>query len=224
VITVRNKSEKYTFTLSDLIVWDKDGKQQVIKKPGFDEAGKADDEELKPEDQRVFVTDFDVVKYFVSTKIGSTEIEWKQTSSVTLIGSTAQMVDPRTGQGLHGETCDDSGAHHAPEPGQMFHFEGGFSPDLPGWFLGRVADLERGEILEPYTGPAQVIASGLETEYAPTPCGPDCTGDGLLNINDFLCMKREFDRKTAFGDYNKDGLWNIRDFLAFQADFSRGCK
>ena len=54
-------------------------------------------------------------------------------------------------------------------------------------------------------------------------CRPDCTRDGRLNVNDFICFQAEWRRRTEYGDYNGDGRWNINDFIAFQADFRKGC-
>ena len=72
---------------------------------------------------------------------------------------------------------------------------------------------------EGYTGDAEYTVAISFDEV----CRPDCTQDGVLNVNDFICFQSEWRAKSAYGDYNGDGLWNINDFIAFQFDFRGGC-
>src|SRR5262249_10330029 len=88
--------------------------------------------------------------------------------------------------------------------------------------------------IEDEDGPA-LYAGGLFTSAAGVPsayiarfgcraqCRPDCTRDGKLTVNDFICFQSEWRKKTAYGDFNADGKWDINDFLAFQSAFRQGC-
>jgi hypothetical protein len=99
-----------------------------------------------------------------------------------------------------------------------------FGVDLTGWTL-----LEANGIS---ADGRKIVGGGLRagnregfvvTLDEPGECRPDCTGDGVLNINDFLCFQGAWRGRTAYGDFNGDGVWNINDFLAFQTEFKRGC-
>ena len=169
VVTVKNTNGKYPITLSDLIVWDKEGKQQVIKKPGFDKDGSADDEEIPFPGERVYVTDFDVAKYFCSIKVGDLEYETKNNLTVSTVSSLNQMIDPQSQNALHMELLDGQYALAEAPVGAFYHFENGLSEQFPGWFVGTDVDFVGGEILNGFTGVAQVVGSGGHVEVTPTP-------------------------------------------------------
>jgi hypothetical protein len=55
-------------------------------------------------------------------------------------------------------------------------------------------------------------------------CPPDLTGDGLLNIFDFLAFQTAFANEDPSADFAAPfGVYNIFDYLAFQTAFSNGC-
>jgi hypothetical protein len=51
----------------------------------------------------------------------------------------------------------------------------------------------------------------------------DCTGDGSLNILDFVCFQAFFVEQEPYADCDKNGQWNILDFVCFQGAFVAGC-
>jgi hypothetical protein len=54
-------------------------------------------------------------------------------------------------------------------------------------------------------------------------CPADCTGDGNLNILDFVCFQSAWKDHQASGDCDHNGLFNILDFVCFQGLFQQGC-
>jgi hypothetical protein len=54
-------------------------------------------------------------------------------------------------------------------------------------------------------------------------CVADCTGDGSLNILDFVCFQAFFVEQEPYADCDKNGQWNILDFVCFQGAFVAGC-
>jgi len=59
-------------------------------------------------------------------------------------------------------------------------------------------------------------------------CVADCTGDGQLNILDFVCYEGLFVEcgppdDCSGCDVNGDGFCNVLDFVAFQTAFAAGC-
>jgi hypothetical protein len=59
--------------------------------------------------------------------------------------------------------------------------------------------------------------------YDLSPCGADCTGDGALDVFDFLCFHGRVMTSDPAADCNGDGLINIFDFLCFHAMTVAGC-
>jgi hypothetical protein len=55
------------------------------------------------------------------------------------------------------------------------------------------------------------------------PCPGDCTGDGALDILDFVCLHQLFTSGSLLADVNGDHALNILDFVAFQEAFLAGC-
>jgi hypothetical protein len=54
-------------------------------------------------------------------------------------------------------------------------------------------------------------------------CAADFTGDGDVNITDFLAFLSAYASGAAPADINSDGVVNVRDFLAFLQAYSAGC-
>jgi len=62
--------------------------------------------------------------------------------------------------------------------------------------------------------------------YYDGPCGgcyPDCTGEGTLDIFDFLCFQDAFTVMDPYADCTGEGTFDIFDFLCFQDAFTIGC-
>jgi len=86
--------------------------------------------------------------------------------------------------------------------------------------------------VDPATGATTLIGShgatddirGLACVGESMGCYPDCTGEGTLDIFDFLCFQDDF---VAGGSYacecNGDPVCDIFDFLCFQDAFVQGC-
>ncbi|MFG0285271.1 MAG: S8 family serine peptidase [Phycisphaerales bacterium JB039] len=54
-------------------------------------------------------------------------------------------------------------------------------------------------------------------------CYPDCNGDGILDLFDFLCFQNQFGAGEPEADCNGDGILDLFDFLCFQNEFAAGC-
>jgi hypothetical protein len=54
-------------------------------------------------------------------------------------------------------------------------------------------------------------------------CYTDCTGDGVLDLFDFLCFIVEFDAGSDYPDCNQDEALDLFDFLCFTNEFNASC-
>jgi hypothetical protein len=54
-------------------------------------------------------------------------------------------------------------------------------------------------------------------------CAPDCTGDGALDLFDFLCFVNLFNAGDELADCTGDGVRDLFDFLCFVNLFNAGC-
>jgi len=72
-----------------------------------------------------------------------------------------------------------------------------------------------------YTVPRGII-DDLEITSEST-CYPDCTGEGTLDIFDFLCFQDAFVQGDPYADCTGEGTFDIFDFLCFQDAFVTGC-
>jgi hypothetical protein len=57
----------------------------------------------------------------------------------------------------------------------------------------------------------------------PSECYPDCDGDGVLTIDDFICFQTFFALGDPYADCDGDGVLTIDDFICFQTFFAIGC-
>lgn len=55
------------------------------------------------------------------------------------------------------------------------------------------------------------------------PCGPDCNGDEVLNVLDFVCFQGLFKAGDMRADCDANGELNVLDFACFSAFFQIGC-
>jgi len=74
-----------------------------------------------------------------------------------------------------------------------------------------------------YEGAGVVSPETLVLECAAT-CYPDCTGEGALDIFDFLCFQDAFVQMDPYADCTGEGTYDIFDFLCFQDEFVIGCQ
>ncbi|MFG0284948.1 MAG: GC-type dockerin domain-anchored protein [Phycisphaerales bacterium JB039] len=56
-----------------------------------------------------------------------------------------------------------------------------------------------------------------------SPCRADLTGDGALDLFDFLQFQNLFAVGDPIADFTGDGIFDLFDFLAFQNEFAMGC-
>jgi hypothetical protein len=54
-------------------------------------------------------------------------------------------------------------------------------------------------------------------------CYPDCDGDALLTIDDFICFQTFFALSDPYADCDGDTALTIDDFICFQTFFAIGC-
>lgn len=61
----------------------------------------------------------------------------------------------------------------------------------------------------------------------PPSCPADCdksTGEGNLDILDFICFSTQWQTKKPYGDCNQDAAFDILDFVCYQSKFLQGCR
>jgi hypothetical protein len=220
IITVKNTGNDKV-TLSDLIVYDAEGKEEVILKPN----DASDDVELGSDDSRVFVTKFKAAKYYVSVTVGKSEHEWLKTVEVKVPEPKAvsYYINPAREQPVHCAVVEPIGALIPPPPGAEFFVEEGFVAEWPGLFFGRTPDFATGEILDPYTGPAAALDAQLSIDVEEGPCYPDCDASGSMDFFDFLCFQNAFAAGERYADCDQSGSLDFFDFLCFQDQFAAGC-
>ena len=74
------------------------------------------------------------------------------------------------------------------------------------------------------TIPGNTVAfDNVVVEQISKTCYPDCTGEGTLDIFDFLCFQDAFVQMDPYADCTGEGTFDIFDFLCFQDEFVIGC-
>jgi photosystem II stability/assembly factor-like uncharacterized protein len=113
----------------------------------------------------------------------------------------------------------DAGLMYTLDEGETWRRYGPSLPNAP------VIDI----ILEPAHGLIVIGTQGRGAWSAPLrqrPCAADCTGEGTLDVFDFLCFQDAFAQGDAYADFDVTtghGTLDIFDFLAFQDEFVSGC-
>jgi hypothetical protein len=103
--------------------------------------------------------------------------------------------------------------------------DAGSNPAVPEWVRTDIAGLER-FVDDPATvdtglGPPPVVDMGAhEFQVA---CYPDFTGDGLLDLFDFLAYVNAFNAGDMKADCTGGGVLDLFDFLCFVNAFNEGC-
>ncbi len=54
-------------------------------------------------------------------------------------------------------------------------------------------------------------------------CYPDCDGNGVLNVNDYICFQTKFALGDPYADCDNNGVRNVNDYICFQTKFALGC-
>jgi len=97
-------------------------------------------------------------------------------------------------------------------------------PPSSGWTVAYATDInDHGQIVGygRYASAGDYDRSFLLT---PTDCLADLTGDGVLNVFDFLAFQTAFSDEHPRADMAPTyGVFNVFDFLAFQTAFGDGC-
>ncbi|MFG0284937.1 MAG: GC-type dockerin domain-anchored protein [Phycisphaerales bacterium JB039] len=100
-------------------------------------------------------------------------------------------------------------------------------PAATGDRLGASVDVHEGRVIA--GAPAhdyRRIDDGAAFLFSVSPscdCRVDMTGDGLLDLFDFLEFLKAFNRGDPIADFTGDGILDIFDFLEFQSEFAIGC-
>jgi hypothetical protein len=69
----------------------------------------------------------------------------------------------------------------------------------------------------------RAVIDNVRIGAVPPPCRVDVTGDGQVNVQDFLSFLQLFAAGADGADFNRDRDVNIQDFLAFLAAYAAGC-
>lgn len=163
MIEVKNTSG-ITRILSDLIVYGPNGQKLVVLKPG----DPSDDIAIKGGESKIFGPfDFEVERYFISSQIGTSEIETLVLEVKPLVPRKLAFVqDLKTGfpvvLGL-----DDQLATYEPQLGDKLSFRNGMSPQKPGVIAAHQPDFDNGWLLGQYTGRCMVVSAELEATVIP---------------------------------------------------------
>ncbi len=73
--------------------------------------------------------------------------------------------------------------------------------------------------------PFKPVMIALSSPLA-TPCQPcyaDCDGNGILDVNDFICFQTFFAINDPYADCDNNLIFDINDFICFQTFFAIGC-
>jgi hypothetical protein len=116
-----------------------------------------------------------------------------------------------------------------PYPGGLSHFDGSawatYTRDnspLPHNQIGVLNSRPGTGGYELWVGTASEGAAAL-TVTSGTPCRPDLTGDGQVNLQDFLAFLQAYSAGSAPADFDANGSVNVQDFLGFLQAYAAGC-
>ena len=98
-------------------------------------------------------------------------------------------------------------------PSAMGQYSSDFETVMPGPLTGQDGF---------YIPPATTSVDFTVVSYAGQ-CYPDCTGEGVLDIFDFICFQDAFVQGDPYADCTGEGVYDIFDFICFQDAFVVGC-
>ena len=172
-----NNTSKNPMKLSDLFVFGAKGKQEIILHRRF----AMDDEDIAPGETKSFPTSFPVIAVAMSiTKNGKeSELIIKEIDQKTGFQKMAWLENAGDGTDLF-PFIDAPVAADPPEEGSIVSFVAGLNPQLPGWFVGTILDLDQGIVLNGFTGDAVVVQSDAAIAAVPEPASLTLLGLALL--------------------------------------------
>jgi hypothetical protein len=94
------------------------------------------------------------------------------------------------------------------------------------WSGTSTANLRAGELL--YSTLAGTLGGAVAAnwdvaELCSSPCYPDCDGNEVLDVFDFLCFQDAFVAGVQYADCDGNSVFDVFDFLCFQDAFVTGC-
>jgi hypothetical protein len=69
----------------------------------------------------------------------------------------------------------------------------------------------------------QIFFDDVKLEQVSDECYADCTGDGALDLFDFLCFQNDFVAEGDYSDCEDNDAHDLFDFLCYQNAFVAGC-
>jgi hypothetical protein len=177
VIQVKNTTAN-TQTLSDLYVYDKDGKCDTI----LNANDPSDDVDIPKHKTRVYTAKFEVKSYVVSKRTGTEPYTEEETKAFKVTQLKPQpisfLVDPNHIMDLVLAIDVEAATFDTVPAGTILDFVDGTNVTLPGWFVGTAVDFETGEVTGPYTGQVEILSNPFECTLVETI--PTLTEWGLI--------------------------------------------
>jgi uncharacterized membrane protein len=101
-----------------------------------------------------------------------------------------------------------------------------YGVDFGSWALfGATGISDDGRVIVGYGQNPAGISEGwmLRLLASPAACRADMTGEGRVDVQDFLLFLQRYAGADARADFDGDGRVSVQDFLAFLAGFAAGC-
>jgi len=172
--------------LSDLTVYGEGNNKKVILE---EDPSTEPDVEVKPgQPYKSPDVGFEIKKVDISIKLtrGGTETKTVGANFVQQrIQQVAWLSDPSLILALTFPV-----AAEPPPAGTLLSFTDGLNPNLPGWFVGTILDRDTGTVSGPFTGTAEISATG-EVMTIPEPNSFTLAGVGALVLFVFCGPRRE---------------------------------
>jgi hypothetical protein len=94
-------------------------------------------------------------------------------------------------------------------------------PWSTGWSAGGQVAIEAIDFYS--SGVVGMLFDDVSLEEIGAGCYPDCDGDTVLSIDDFVCFQTFFAFGDPYADCDGDTVLSIDDFVCFQTFFAFGC-
>ena len=158
-VKIHNKND-FDMTLSDLIVYGKNNKAEIILSRHF----AIDDVVIKAGQTQSFTTSFEVKAIATSTLKNGKETDYviKQLDPNGKFAPVAWIENAADGSDLF-PLIDADLAVDPPGEDSVVNFVTGLNAGLPGWFVGTNLDLDSGDVTNGFTGSARIVLSHVET-------------------------------------------------------------
>jgi len=157
-------------TLSDLIVYGENNKEEVILKPGDPN----DDIVFEPLGTKIFHVNFEITKFEISTlcrKDSEQPADWGVgyfegkiivPTDVPKKEKKIGFIRDPDGQQTVVLAIDGAVAPEPPPEGTILAFVEGYNEIMPNWFVGTGIDFETGQVTGAYTGDVEVFSTAFE--------------------------------------------------------------